>query len=721
VRTPDDRAGDSIGGFGSTAPASGSESLERGLDPRPSFDTWASIVACVPLAILAWFRLEGTSRAWDAFAQRAVVDRVARLGGTYYTTGSDQKGPLWLGVYSIVDHLTSERTFWFGVGIGITALAAVTCAASVRIVDRTIGRHSATRWLAVAMFTYLVFGPEEFTGVLYSRNIVTCLFALAFALVLTADAQAGRRRWALLVGAGIAAGFAVQTMPSSGLVCVVLVALVWTRSTPVGARAAPMVTFASAAALSFASAFVWYAARGALSQFWQDWWTYNKIYSQATGRSPVNQLLRGLSEFGSYYARHPVVAVGIAAAIADLLVRRREVRRDLALQIQLAVVLWWLSECLSVTVAQRFFDHYFLLPFTPSAILTLLMLVKALRTRPHLELIGAGALVALALAGCDPGLRGGIQTIRSFHGFGALASQRVDELPKERQALRAAVAALSSPDDFVFVWSRYPGLYTDISRTAATRYIENRWATGEIYGGSRSDANVLPGTIDRIMDDLRATKPMLVVVPDDEHLPPTGPITDYVDQNFVLAFDGDAYNVYARPERLADWLAPRTGGRWLSPEAPSGRSGWSAVGTTIRWTTLDPRHDLSSDLLFLPGLDPCFELTLESTLGASTSAPSLTFSRGVRDYDGITLGPVVSGVNRVGGKSLILSATSVGIDAPAVRLIVGSDSAVAVVDGRVVAVSERRSAEVALRPRAGSFSLKVRSYAARPDLCSASH
>jgi len=666
---------------------------------------------------VAWFRLEGTTRAWDAFAEQAVVDRVARLGGTYYTTGSDQKGPLWLGAYSVVHHLTSARTFWFGIAVGVTVLAALTCAASVAILDRALGHRTATRWLVVAMFAYLVFGSESFTGLLYSRNIVTCLFAVAFAMVLTADAVPPQRRTAVLVGAGIAAGLGVQTMPSSGLVCLVLAVLVWSIPGPAGRRLAPTGIFVASTALSFGSAFVWYAARGALPAFWQDWWTYNKIYSRATGRNPLQQVQHGFVEFTTYYVKHPILAAGVAAAIVHLFVVRRRIRVDRALQVQAAVVCWWVAECVSVAVAQRFYDHYFLLPFTPAAVLTILMLAKGLRSLPRIELIGAGAIVVVTLVSCGAGVRSGIRTLRSFHGFDALASRRVDELPVERQALRAAVAALSGPDDFVFVWSRFPGLYNDIERTAATRFIENRWATGEIYGGSRADENILPGTIDRIMDDLRESSPALVVVPDDDPLPPTGPIADYVAQTFVRAFDGDGYDVYARPDHLAAWLAPRPDGPFPAPGPPPDGSGWSVDGRSIRWANADPGSDAVGDVLTLTGLDACFEVTIATSLAGQQSAPALTFPRSAGDYDGIGLGNAVSGENDVGTTALVLSTPTALGPSAAVRVIVGRDSAAALVDGRLVAVSGRRSTMVALRARADPFTLDIRSYAPRPDLC----
>ena len=113
-----------------------SDVAEKGPVTEPT-GRLTTVILIVILAVLismalvaALFDLESRSRQWDAHAERAVVERVHALGGTYYTTGTDQKGPLWLGFYSLADRLSSPEGFWFAVAALIIAVAVVTGAAS---------------------------------------------------------------------------------------------------------------------------------------------------------------------------------------------------------------------------------------------------------------------------------------------------------------------------------------------------------------------------------------------------------------------------------------------------------------------------------------------------------------------------------------------------------------------------------------------------------------
>ncbi len=684
---------------------------------------WIPVLVALPIALVAWFRLELTSRGWDAHAQRAVVDRVARLGGTYYTTGSDQKGPLWLGVYSAVYRVTGPRTFWFGIGVMITVVAALTCVALVVIVDRLVGRRAVTPWLAVGVFAYLVLGREEYSAVLYSRNLVSCLTAGCFALALVALDQPGRvRRLTGMTLAGGCLGLAVQTMPSAAFSAIVIGAFVAWRTVPRPWRwrvPGELVALIGAAVVVFASVFVWYALRGALHEFWQQWYGYNELYSKSTGRTLPEQLGRGVTNFSRYYADRPLLLVGVVVGVVQLVRHRRALRTKVE-SLRLAMVCWWLAETLSVTVAQRFFSHYFLLTFTPSAVLLVVAIAEPLaRLRPPLRAAGVAAALLLAAVPCRFGAEEGYETLRDFRGFDELAEQRIDGRPPASQALRAEVALLTDPQEYVLVWSKFPWFYTDVDRSAATRFIENRWATGEIYGGDTSSELILPGTWERLMEDITAVTPPVIVVPDDEPIPRGSPLEAYLADHYVVAIDNAPFTVYVVPDRLERLLVAPPSAPFPPALGSSGSERWTVSGSTIAFTPPTPGTPTPGDVLSLDELPTCFELEFLVDNAGPAAFPSLTFRSTGGAYDGLTFGPTITADSYRDGTFAALANADPGAMPYEVRVIVGPHAMAAVVDDTIVAVAERRSHEPLLRPWAEAFTLTIDRYAPRPDLCGA--
>jgi hypothetical protein len=546
--------------LGARSSPAGSE-IRSGLVPPSTLAAFglAGVIFCA-VVVAAAFDLEWTSQGWDAFTQRAVVERVDRLGGTYYTTGTDQKGPLWLASYSVVNHLASGAMFWFGLGLAIIALAVLTGLAVAAVIDRVRpGRRTLAGAAGLATAAYLFVGPEEFSHLLYSRNLVALCFVAALAIVLSAT----RRPWtpravAGFVAGGALVGLGVQTMPASaGTALVFLLLVLWLgRRSPsevprVLGLPVPVLVVSAAAAVVFAAVPVWYVLRGAFDDYWQQWWSYNRLYSRATGLTLPGQIRAALSDFASYYGDHPVFAAGLAAFAVDTAARWRRLSA-VERAVSLALPAWWLAECFSVAVSQRFFPHYLMLPFVPMAIMVGVVVSRWLdRLPPRVTALApmVALLVVVAVPGWDR-FDAGAEQAGQFDGLDDLTRWRAEPLPPNRGPLRVMVASLTSPDDYVYIWSKFPHYYSDVERTAASRYIENRWLTGEVFGlpGAHPDY-VFPDAWQKWQEDLARTRPPLIVTNVDEPVPPESPLAELLARDYRLACHDGYFQYFTLGDR----------------------------------------------------------------------------------------------------------------------------------------------------------------------------
>ena len=571
------------------------------------------LVAVVVVAAL--MNLDTVARAWDAHTERAVVERVARLGGTFYTTGTDQKGPLWLSAYSVVWHLTSATTFWFGIGAAVVVVAALIAVAARSVLLRFGAQPIVATGTTLAAFTYLVLGPEEFSSELYSRNLVSCCFIVGLALALASDRWTGRGRWLALAAAGALVGLGVQTMPASGGTAVVFGAFLWwrhrreARRLHRGISAAPVVFAASATAV-FVAVPLWYVARGAFHDFWQQWWTYNRIYSSATGVSLPGQLRQGASDFVGYYRDHPALAFAVGGFLATTALRWR--RLDEAQRgASVLLVGWWLAECTSVSLSQRFFPHYLMLPFVPAVLMGGLFVARLLPVEiaptARRALVPAVAVVVTLFCFTGGRFADGLAAARDFRGFSELAQQHVRHLPPDEQTVRALVAYYSEPDEYLYVWSHFPWYYTDFERASATRYIENRWLTGEIYGGNESPDNVLAGSWDKWSSDMARTQPPIVVAHVGEAIPPDSPLRRLLDERYRDVFEDTDFVVYVDAGRFAERSPDAAPSTPVVATADAGSS-WTTAPGVAGWAPHPPDFVPGADVLALPTPAPCFVL-----------------------------------------------------------------------------------------------------------------
>ncbi len=244
-----------------------------------------------------------------------------------------------------------------------------------------------------------------------------------------------------------------------------------------------------------------------------DWFRFNFSYVGAglTGLAAVARGLRRTALIGGV-ALVPY-ALGIAAAVATAarmgrVIRRRSDDADLPPPSMVLGVLWLATSAVAVASGGRFFGHYFHLILAPLCLLAAPTFCRLWHKglsfwsfrAPLVALCALPALIFFALG-----------------TFARPLTATLDEREPRYDEVAARIAALTAPDERVFVWGNSPQLYVLARRPMGTRFSFCNYMTGESPGtpietGQRSaDANQLPAAWEMLFADLERRRPALLV------------------------------------------------------------------------------------------------------------------------------------------------------------------------------------------------------------------
>jgi hypothetical protein len=670
------------------------------------------------------------ARNYDAIPIMDMANRVNRLGGTYFTTAADQKGPLFQFVYHVASMLGGRRDSWWIISLFITIAAAVT-AISVGVIlwSRSHSTVAATA-LATGTYVYLLSSKEDFSGILYSRNITTLLVVVAFAFVATTRHSQDLKRAGV---AGLCMGLAMSTITTEIFAFGVLGLWLWRRfpsvvtipqalTTPANAHddagwtpiddlqpAEPdsatsgstanrgakrlqilkfelvehvspaLVRFVATGILSFSIAPLWYLFRGVFHEYWYYWFRYNGFYYSATKRSLGKVLKHGLSEFRLYYLREPHFAIALALFVTLLLVsqfRLRSIR-----QMEYAVAGWWLAGSLSVTFAQRFSYHHFIVVALPLLVIVGCLFdrflaspaasvdARSIQWKPPTHATAALLSSVLFLSfGSFRNVWRGWTDVKNFRGFDAESAIEIDNMGGDVRSVRAFTELVTGPQEAVFVWATVPWNPGLFGRMSASRFIEKRVLDGYIYLGGQSNEYIPPNGWKQLETDLNRTNAALVIDNDNEPILPESPLVPYLTENFQSVLKIDKWNIRMRKDRFAKLIGSL-------PDQSGGLTPSGAV----------------------PGSSPCYEVqgTLRNP-GLATALPweiRVVDQKRPPDFYSITTtnGNTAANLNGKTGE-YTLFATSSGIpDNTPVRVLIGRRAVALLANDTVVSVVLRPS------------------------------
>jgi hypothetical protein len=245
------------------------------------------------------------------------------------------------------------------------------------------------------------------------------------------------------------------------------------------------------------------------------WFRFNFSYVGAglTGLTAVARGLRRTLLIGGV-AIVPY-ALGIAAAVSAtagvVRVLRRRPRGGPLPDAQIPApsvvlgVLWLATSALSVAAGGRFFGHYFHLILAPLCLLAAPAFARLWcagwsRRAPLCALCALPALLFFGLA-----------------TVGRPLAARLDEGEPRYDVVAARIAALTTPDERIFVWGNSPQLYILARRPMGTRFSFCNYMTGESPGTPtetgrwNADRNQLPAAWEMLFADLERRRPGLLV------------------------------------------------------------------------------------------------------------------------------------------------------------------------------------------------------------------
>ncbi len=540
--------------------------------------TVATVFLVAAMVIAAFFHNEYRAQNWDPMQTRVNVERALHFGGTYYENGLVNKGSFELEVYRVATAITSWNGFWYAISFFILiASGIVAWAASAT--TRAVGGH---RLLGVAagigVFYHFTLGKADYAGVLYARNMVVAMLALAWLIGLTPRFWLPKRATWSAIAVAIVLGTAIQTLFVCTIAAFAVGLLAWSsveaidddqeyrrcRRILVGG---PIIVFLLPP--------IYYAIRGRLVEFVADYWTYNSYQNAGTGRTFANQLVYGRDVILRYYRAWPVSLVVVVAFLALTGALWKTFDRRVR-TIHFALMVWFAGAWTELVMSQRYSTHYFSILAMPTALMATAIIGHVYRfvarERGEFRSVVAWPLVAclLSIAAMGGGhLTLGLEAASSFTSVNDVAKARVATEPGKQRSVRAMLDLVSNQNDPLLLWTEYPWPYLNYHRVAATRWIWKSFMLGQIYLGRSGPQYVLPKTWEWFADDMRESHPAVFLEETALPVAQGNPFAAYVNKNFTKVYEGSDNNVYYRTDE-AKAVIDGSGGTPFAPTLPFG-------------------------------------------------------------------------------------------------------------------------------------------------------
>jgi hypothetical protein len=562
--------------------------------PRPrDLVRWVTVFALtiVGAATLLGNRIHATGN--DAVFTQSLVNRAARFGGTYYENGITPKGPFEDVAHDLALRIGGYDGHWYVISVLIALSCVLIAAAAASTAIATGASRVVAFAVGVAVYLHFALSDAPYAGLLYSRNILVTLLAVAW--MLTLDDRPWRmprtRLWTA-IATGALLGFGVQTiLPSfvdASAIGIAALVLVSTRVEAADARRKLRWATVGSAFGAFVAAPIWYLVRGSFPEFWASWWTYASYQSSGIGLSAGQQIGRGWHNAYIYYQARPLLFLLLAAFIGFTV--SAWPRFDFKVRVtHLALLGWLLGGWFELVTGERYSTHYFVVIATPSAMIAAALAGHAwtaVAAWPRLSRTAiAWPLIALLLSlYLSAGTTERFETAASITS-GFTSARRGAELTRENQpgpdrSVQAVLDLVSRDRDPLLLYDDNQFLYPDYRRIPATRFQQRYFLVGSIYLGRTSPKYVLKDTWKWFDEDLRQSNPAAFLE--------TGEIdseefADYVDDHFEPAFDGQSGTVQLRDDVAASVLRGPTDRGWTPPDEPNNGPGWTAATGTARY------------------------------------------------------------------------------------------------------------------------------------------
>jgi hypothetical protein len=569
--------------------------MRDGRVPRPAdLVRWitAFVLTIVGAATVIGNRIHATGN--DAVFTQGLVDRALRYGGTYYDNGITPKGPLEDVAHDIARRLGGYDGHWYVISVMI-AISGVLIAAAAARTARTTGASSVVAFAAAAaVYVHFTLSDAPYAGLLYSRNILVTLFAVAWLLTLDDRPWANpRTRTPVAIAVGALLGLGVQTiLPSfvdASAIGIAALVLVGSRVEEAEPRRKLRFTIAISAFVTFVSAPVWYLLRGSFGSFWASWWTYASYQSSGIGLTAGQEVGRGWHNAYIYYQQRPLLFALLAAFVILTVVGWPNFGHKVRVT-HVALLGWLAGGWFQLVTGQRYSTHYFVVIAAPTAMIAAALAGHAYTAVAHIPRLTRTAvawplLAVLLSLYLSAGTTARLVSAASITS-GYTSAKRGAELTRENQSgpersVQAVLDLVSRDQDPLLLYDDNQFLYDDYSRIPATRFQQRYFLIGSIYLGRTSPKYILHDTWKWFDHDMRQSNPaafLQTVSLDSKQF------ADYVHQHFEPAFEGEVGTVQLRDDVAQSVLRGPTERVWTPPDAPDDGPGWTATQGSAQYT-----------------------------------------------------------------------------------------------------------------------------------------
>jgi hypothetical protein len=279
--------------------------------------------------------------------------------------------------------------------------------------------------------------------------------------------------------------------------------------------------------------------------------------SAGTGRSLMSQIGLGWTEFVGYYQVRPIVLVLVIAFAFTTWLNWRTFQKFQRVM-HIALILWFISGWIELVLGQRYSSHYFSVLAVPIVFMGAILLAQLATViahrrnqqhhqrhpsdKVHYALPIATAIIVL-FSQCSDLFWTGVEKVGTFTTFTQHETDRTQSQGGEGRTTRAVLDLVSHQGDPLLAWTMYPWTYLEHERVPATRFSWKSFMIGEIYLGKTSSDFVLPDTWNWFAQDMQQTQPKAFARPKETPLDEQTPFAQYVSANFTTAYDGNSMEV----------------------------------------------------------------------------------------------------------------------------------------------------------------------------------
>jgi hypothetical protein len=562
--------------------------------PRPAdIVRWltAFVLTIVGAATVIGNRIHATGN--DAVFTQGLVDRAMRYGGSYYDNGITPKGPLEDVAHDIARRLGGYDGHWYVISV-LIAISGVLLAAAAARTARTTGANTVVAFaVAAAVYVHFTLSDAPYAGLLYSRNILVTLFAVAWLLTLADRPWSNRRtRVPVAIAVGALLGLGVQTiLPSfvdAGAIGIAAIVLVGSRVEEAEPRRKVRWAIVISAFVAFISAPLWYLLRGSFGSFWASWWTYASYQSSGIGLTTGQEIARGWHNAYIYYQHRPLLFVLLAAFVVVTVAGWPGF--DHKVRVTHVALLGWLAGgWIQLVTGQRYSTHYFVVIAAPTAMIAAALAGHAYTAVAHIPRVTRTAvawplLAVLLSLYLSAGTTARLVSAASITS-GFTSAPRGAELTEENRtgperSVQAVLDLVSRDQDPLLLYDDNQFLYDDYRRIPATRFQQRYFLIGSIYLGQTNPKYILHDTWRWFDHDMRQANPAAFLQTGKVD---SKPFADYVHQHFEPAFEGEVGTVQLRDDVAQSVLRGPTDRVWTPPDAHDDGPGWTTAPGSARY------------------------------------------------------------------------------------------------------------------------------------------